>query len=148
MSKFGRGNFLRQSSEVEMHGKLHKRNRNGMFQPRYFQTQGPHLTYWNNENEKNIVPGCVFDVREFRSIQKVGDCCFCIQMTNDKFKLELKAVSNEQCGEWCDFIQAKMTLYSVDNLKTGIDTEAIAFKTRTFETLMRVPIADQVKIDY
>jgi hypothetical protein len=33
-------------------------------------------------------------------------------------------------------------------LKTGIDTEAIAFKTRTFETLMRVPIADQVKIDY
>jgi hypothetical protein len=65
-------------------------------------------------------------------------------MSNDKFKLEMKAVSNEQCNEWADFLRAKMTLYSVDNLKTSIDTEAVAFTTRTFESLLRIPVADQV----
>jgi hypothetical protein len=147
MSKFGRGNLCRQSSETELYGKLTKRNRNGIFQARYFQTQGPLLKYWANENEKNIATGSVFDVREFRSVQNVGEHCICIQMTNDKFKLEIKAISNEQCNEWTDFLRAKMSLYSVDNLKSSIDTEAVAFKTRTFEGLLRIPVHDQVGLE-
>lgn len=146
MSKFGRGNLLRLSSETELHGKLQKRNRNGIYQPRYFQTQGSLLKYWTNENEKNLSAGSVFDVREFRSAQNVGDNCLCIQMLNEKFKLELKAVSNEQCNEWADFLRAKMALYSVDNLKSSIDAETLAFKTRTFEGLLRIPVHNQVFI--
>lgn len=145
MSKFGRGNLLRQSSEMELHGKLQKRNRNGIFQARYFQTLGPSLKYWTNEHEKNTSPGKSFDVREFRSVQNVGDNCICIQMTNDKFKLEIKAISNEQCNEWADFLQAKMALYSVSNLKTSIDTEAVSFSTRTFAGLLRIPVLEQVR---
>ena len=144
MSKFGRGNLLRQSREIELHGKLLKRNRNGIFQARYFQTKGPSLKYWTNEQEKNTTPRSVFDVREFRSVQNVGENCICIQMSNEKFKVEMKAISNEQCNEWADFLQAKMSLYSVDNLKTSIDTEAVACKTRTFEGLLRIPVHDQV----
>jgi hypothetical protein len=145
MSKFGRGNLCqRQSCEIELAGKLQKRNRNGIFQARYFQTRGPLLKYWANETEKNITTGSVFDVREFRSVQNVGENCICIQMSNDKFKLDIKAISNEQCNEWADFLQAKISLYSVDNLKTSIDTDAVAFKTRTFEGLLRTPVHDQV----
>lgn len=144
MSRFGRGSLCHQSSENELNGKLQKRNRNGIFQARYFQTQGSVLKYWSNEQDKNTTNCSVFDVREFRSVQNVGDNCLSIQMTNDKFKLDLKAISNEQCNEWVDFLKAKMSLYSVDHLKSSIDSEAVAFKTRTFAGLLRVPVHDQV----
>ena len=158
MSKFGRGNLQRLSREIELAGTLQKRNRKGLYQMRYFETNGPLLKYWNNEQEKinstttndnnnnnnNDNNGKIFDVRDFRKIDSNGNN-FSIQMSHEKFKLEMKALTNEQCQEWVDFLQAKMSLYSIDKLKSSIDTEKVSFETRFFERLISLPVQDQVR---
>lgn len=71
--------------------------------------------------------------------------CTQIQFSNDKFKLDLRAISEEQCEEWSDFLKAKAALYSMDNLLSSID-DGLTFRTRTFESLLKIPVADQVSI--
>jgi hypothetical protein len=71
-SKFGRGNALASTKEVELHGVLEKRNRNGIFQKRYFQTERSLLKYWSSENDTNNLPSTTYDVRDVRLIHSVA----------------------------------------------------------------------------
>ena len=71
-TKFGRGNANTNTKEVELHGVLEKRNRNGIYQKRYFQTERSLLKYWSSENDTGNVPSSVYDVRDVRLIHSVA----------------------------------------------------------------------------
>ena len=71
-SKFGRGNALASTKEVELHGVLEKRNRNGIYQKRYFQTERSLLKYWSSESDKHNAPSSIYDVRDVRVIHSVA----------------------------------------------------------------------------
>lgn len=71
-SKFGRGNAMASTKEVELHGVLEKRNRNGIYQKRYFQTERSMLKYWSSENHTHNPPSTTYDVRDVRVIHSVA----------------------------------------------------------------------------
>lgn len=63
---------------------------------------------------------------------------------NEKFKLDLKAISNEQCQEWVEFIRAKKNLHSPNSL-LDLDNSDSTFKTKTFGALIKLPLTEQVQ---
>jgi hypothetical protein len=62
---------------------------------------------------------------------------------NNKFKLELKAMSDEQLNEWVEFLLAKKSLYSVDELLVDLSKQRVSFKTKTFQSIMILRDKDQ-----
>lgn len=71
-SKFGRGITLTSAKDVELHGILEKKNRNGIYQKRYFRTERSLLMYWSSENDTRNPPSSTYDVRDVRLIHSVG----------------------------------------------------------------------------
>ncbi len=61
---------------------------------------------------------------------------------NDKFKLDVKTISPEQCREWIAIIKAKKNLHSVDKLAENISVND--FRTKTFASLLFLKDAEQV----
>lgn len=147
MMKFGERE-VRESGELEMRGVLQKRNRNGMFQNRYFSTRGAFIEYWSSSEEAIASPqkpSSSYDMREIKVVEGLGDRIVYIQFMNEKFKLELRAISEEQCQEWINFLRAKISLHSPNNLLSDID-DGVRFQTKTFATLLRLKPGDQVRI--
>ena len=64
---------------------------------------------------------------------------------NDKFKLELKAASPDQCREWVAILEAKRQLHNIDKLVQVSNKE---FKTKTFQSLLLLSEVDQVSCGY
>jgi hypothetical protein len=144
--KFGESQ-VRESTEIEIHGVLQKRNRKGFYQNRYLRTCGWQLQYWPSSqffSENRTNPSSSYDIREIRIIEATGDCKFYIQFMNEKFKLDLKAISNEQCQEWVEFIRAKKNLHSPNSL-LDLDNSDSTFKTKTFGALIKLPLTEQVQ---
>jgi hypothetical protein len=137
---------VRQSVELELHGVLQKKNRKGFYQNRYLRTCGTYLQYWTSSEDYTLnreTPSTSYDLREIKVIESTGDCCFYIQFMNEKFRIELRAISEEQCEEWIEFLKAKKALHSTNSLlvdKNIGDT----FKTNTFRTLLKLSPVDQV----
>jgi hypothetical protein len=146
MMKFGERE-VRESSELEMRGVLQKRNRNGMFQNRYLSTRGAFIEYWSSSDEALACPhkpSSSYDMREIKVVECQGDRILYIQFMNEKFKLELRAISEEQCQEWVNFLKAKITLHSPNNLLSEME-DGVKFQTKTFATLLRLKPGDQVR---
>jgi hypothetical protein len=145
--RFGETSVV-QSAEIEIQGVLQKKNRNGFYQNRYFRTKGVHFMYWLSYEkflENNSSPSSTYDFREVSLIQYCGDKCFLFQFMNEKFKLELRGISDQQCKEWVDFCKSKQLLYSVDQLKSNIDEGELDFQTKTFRSLLVLGKYDQVR---
>lgn len=139
---------MRESKELEMRGVLQKKNRNGIYQNRFFSTRGAYLEYWATSQEaisSPSKPSSSYDIREIKIVDGPGDRIVYIQFMNEKFKLELRAISDEQCNEWISFLRAKISLHSSSNLLTGVE-EGMHFQTRTFAALLRLKVNDQVKV--
>ena len=64
---------------------------------------------------------------------------------NSKFKLELRALSDEQFAQWSGMLIAKRNLYSIDDLLSDINAQRLSFKTTTFQYLMLLKENDQNK---
>ena len=144
MMKFGERE-VRESQELEMRGVLQKKNRNGLYQNRYFSTRGAYLEYWSSSQHAltSLQPSSSYDLREIKIVECPGDRIVYIQFMNEKFKLELRAISDEQCMEWVNFLKAKIALHSPNTLLSNIDDGA-EFQTRTFAALLRLKVQDQV----
>ena len=74
-------------------------------------------------------------------MESISNRQFTLFFMNDKFKLDLKAVSPEQCREWIAILQAQRQLYNVDKL---MSVEVSEFKTKTFMSLLKLPEVEQV----
>jgi hypothetical protein len=138
----------RDGCEIEIEGVIQKKNRNGFWQNRYFLTEGTHLKYWLNY-EKYIAekssPSSTYDFREVTSIFPDEDYkSFCLQFMNEKFKLELRGISEKQNIEWINFCRSKQKLYSVDQLRLNINEDTVTFQTKTFFALLQLERVDQV----
>jgi hypothetical protein len=64
---------------------------------------------------------------------------------NSKFKMELRAHTEEQLLEWVEFLLAKRSLFSVDELLVDLTKKKLCFKTVTFQSLMVLREKDQNK---
>jgi hypothetical protein len=119
--KFGE-KYTHQSMEIELFGVLQKRNKNGFYQNRYLRTKGCFLQYWTSYEKylqyNEELPSASYNIKEIQLIelQQDGSHHFVIQFQNKKFKLELKGISDENCIEWIDFLNAKRALYSTNSL--------------------------------
>ena len=60
---------------------------------------------------------------------------------NDKFKLELKATTPDLCREWIAILEAKRQLHNLDKL---IAVDSNEFRTRTFQSLLKLTEVEQV----
>lgn len=52
-------------------------------------------------------------------------------------------MSDEQLTEWVEFLLAKKSLYSIDELLVDLSKQRISFKTKTFQSLMILREKDQ-----
>ena len=59
---------------------------------------------------------------------------------NDKFRLELKAGTPEQCREWISILEAKRQLHNLDKLTHVAPSE---FRTSTFKSLLQLSEVEQ-----
>lgn len=59
-----------------------------------------------------------------------------------KFKLELRALTDEQCLHWAEFLRSKKALHSISDLINDLDGDA-EFKTDAFRVLMKLKEFDQ-----
>ena len=137
---------VRQSVEIELHGVLQKKNRKGFYQNRYLRTYGSYLHYWSSSEEyqeKKLEPSSSYDIREIKVIEILGEGYFYIQFMNEKFRLELRAINEEQCQEWVHFLNAKKTLHSSNSLLNDTNI-GNSFKTSTFNTLLKLSTIEQV----
>ena len=74
---------------------------------------------WENkaEHDKKSEPSSSFDIREIKVIEAqetVGNRQFALFFMNEKFKLELKAATPDQCREWIAILEAKRQLHNQD----------------------------------
>ena len=147
MNMFGQTETL-ESQEIELHGVLQKRNRNGVFQTRYFRTEGHNLCYWwsiaDFENHR-ITPSSKYDIREIQyiNIQPDGKTLYS-QFMNEKFKVEIRAISENQAQKWFDFLSAKKELHSISTIIHRIN-DGVKFRTCLFQTLLPLKEVDQVR---
>jgi hypothetical protein len=165
--KFGE-KYTHQSMEIELYGVLQKRNKNGFYQNRYLRTKGCYLQYWTSyekyrQNNEEL-PSASYNIKEIQLIemQQDGSHNFVIQFMNKKFKLELKGISDENCIEWIEFLNAKRSLYSTNSLLDpnlhrsgaawggGAEGEGdggssliTSLKTNTFVTLLKLTSEEQ-----
>lgn len=120
---------------------LQKRASTGLmlYNNRYFMTDGHLLKIYLAKPSIRAVQEepTIFDICAITSIDK--DCknqTFVIYFMNNKFKLDVKAASDEQRKEWCSVLEAKRSLYSIDELRVDVTGDRLLFKTKTFNSLM------------
>jgi hypothetical protein len=135
--------------EVELSGFLQKKNSKGFYQYRYFKTQRHMLHYWTTDkeaSESETPASSSFDMTEIKSIEKnLNKRIFTLYFMNDKFKLELKTLSDESFLEWTELIVAKRALYSVSQLLTDLNAEkGLQFQSPLFKTLLLMKEKDRV----
>jgi hypothetical protein len=75
--------------------------------------------------------------------ETIGNRQFVLYFMNDKFKLELKANSPDQCREWISILEAKRQLHNLDKL-TAVNPND--FKTKTFKSLLKMTEVEQVML--
>jgi hypothetical protein len=125
--------------DVDTSGYIQKKSRSGIFQSRYFKTTGSLLKYWADKAscEKGNEPGAVYDLRDARNFERPpGSKQLNLVFTDgDKFKLELKFTSEEECTSWTEVLSAKRNLYSINKLLVDLDV-GTEFRTKTFGALM------------
>ena len=139
---------VRQSGEIELKEILQKKNTTGIYQNRFFVTKGAELFYWTSKSDydKNLEPSTSYDLKEIRSIELSNKRNILILFGNSKFKLELRALNDEQATYWLEFLKSKKALYSHSDLLNELD-ESISFKTETFQVLMKLTDNDKVALN-
>jgi hypothetical protein len=138
---------LKDNSEFEISGYLQKKTTKGFYVNRYFSTFGHTLRYWQDQVafENTDKSSEVYDICDIKNIEKTNNRQFNLYFLNERFKLELKAASDEQCKEWTEVLMAKRSMYSVDELLMTLDTNRMSFKTKTFRSLLVLKEKDQNK---
>lgn len=139
------------SKELEFEGYLQRRDRLGWFRTRFFQTRGHTLQYFTHGKEsmeRGDPPTAIFDIREITDIKKGSGLyqdrtMLILFATGDKFRLELRAVSEESMMEWQEILLAKRALYSKTELLEALDASKTTFKTSTFASLLVLCEKDQ-----
>ena len=114
---------------------------------RFFATKGQYFSYWSNETEyiKGLEPQGVYNTQEMKSITSSEKRLMYIQFNSVKFKLELKALTDESCNQWVELLKCKKELYSVNELLLELDS-GVTFQTEAFASLMRLKEDEQVNI--
>ena len=135
------------SPDVEVSGYLQKKTSKGLYSSRFFSTQGRYLKYWPDKTKFDVGTDAseTFDLCEVKHFEKQGNKSFCIYFMNDKFKLELRAASDQNCTEWHELLLAKRSLHSVSELLADLNNASITFKTKMFQDLMVLKERDQNK---
>lgn len=125
-------------SDIDIYGYLQKKTSKGIYVNRYFTTSCHLLKYWHDKQSFDNMesPSEEFDIREIRQIEKPGGRQINLIFMNDKFRLDLKALSDEQFAEWSEVIPAKRSLYSVDELLVDLRSDRISLRTKTFQSLL------------
>jgi uncharacterized protein YgiM (DUF1202 family) len=136
---------VRQSGEIELKETLQKKNSSGIYQSRFFTTRGYMLQYWTSkaDYEKAAESSNSYDLREMNSLEIVNKRNLTLLFGSAKFKLELRALTDEQCSHWAEFLKSKKALHSLSDLINELDGD-VEFKTDTFRVLMKLREHDQV----
>jgi hypothetical protein len=134
--------------DFEKTGFLLKKTSKGLWVNRYFVTERNMLSYWHDINsfEQHDNPSEKYDVAEIKSIERTSHRGLIINFLNSsKFKLEVRALVDNERNEWAAILEGKSKLYSVDELLSDLRLHAISFKTKAFATLMFLHEKDQNK---
>jgi hypothetical protein len=136
---------VRDSMGLEYSGVLQKKNKKGFYQNRFIRTSGCYIQYWTSSEKyaaEEEHPSSSYDIKEIKLIESRGDGYFFIQFMNEKFKLELRAISEDQCQEWIHFLNSKRSLHSTNSLLNDSVVNN-SFKTSTFAALLRLTAEEQ-----
>jgi len=137
---------VRQSGEIELRETLQKKNTSGIYQSRFFTTKGYMLHYWTSkaDYEKDADPSNSYDLREMNSLEVASKRNLTLLFGSAKFKLELRALTDDQCLHWAEFLKSKKSLHSLSDLINELDGD-VEFKTEAFRVLMKLREHDQVR---
>ena len=107
------------------------------------------LQYWTSKADcdKSVEPSSSYDLREMNSLEITNKRNLTLLFGSAKFKLELRALTDEQCLHWAEFLRSKKALHSISDLINDLDGDA-EFKTEAFRVLMKLKEFDQVTYLY
>lgn len=134
--------------DIEKSGYLLKKTSKGLWVNRYFVTERNILSYWHDQNsfEQHDNPSEKYDIAEIKNVERTSNRGLVVNFLNSsKFKLEIRALMDNERNEWASILEGKAKLYSVDELLSDLRQHHISFRTRTFETLMFLHEKDQNK---
>lgn len=129
--------------QLEKEGYLSKKNRKGFYNSRFFQTSNDKISYWIDKAsfEKGESPS-TFEIKDIKEIKRSSHGRALVLIFGDKFRIDLKCDFDE-CTTWYEVLTAKKAFYSVKELLIDLKDEKVNFVTKTFSSLMVIPISEQ-----
>jgi hypothetical protein len=123
--------------KIEFEAYVQKKNTKGYYQNRYFQTRGTLLQYWNDHHSKESGSdaSATFDIKDITHIDRQPGRYVTLRFTSNRFVLDLRCASDEQCSLLIETLHAKQALYSITELLVELDS-GTEFMTKTFRQLM------------
>ena len=125
-------------------GYLCKKNRKGFYNSRYFQTANERISYWADKAsfDRGEVPTSSFEIKDIKRIERSPNNKTLSLIFGDKFRIDLKSELDD-CKTWFELLTAKKSFYSVKELLVDFKNERMQFRTKTFSSLIVIPVREQ-----